>query len=138
METFATIVKALLDAILPTPPTSALGTGYPMGQLHPMGEHMMVQQHHHPIVQYGNTTDYDAGYWFTDKDTIGATVWDNIFGQYLFSFRYMPYLFITTYIVSTLTFWFSMWITYELFWCVAWNGKGRQSACLRPVPENLS
>ena len=102
------------------PPSSALTAGY-------------------PIVGYGSTTEIEAGYWFADSPF--DTIWDAYVGQYFFSFRYMPYVFISTYVVTTLTTWFTVWIMYEGYWCLFWDtqkGKGRRSACMKPVPDNLS
>ena len=77
----------------------------------------------HPIVQYGDDTDRDNDYWFTDQ-----AWWDQSIGNYFLSFKFTPYLFIATYVITTLTLWTTAWMSYELYWCSYWDlaeGKGR-------------
>ena len=93
---------------------------------------------YHPLVQYGDAAQGTLGYWGTDG--ILNDYWDKYIGEYVFSFRYMPYILIGLYVFGTMSTWLILWLSYDTYWCLFWdanNGKGRQSACAKPVPDNI-
>ena len=87
---------------------------------------------------YGGTTAEALGYWFTDWPF--TLIWDEYIGELVVSFRYFPYLFVIAYIMMVPPVWFTLWLSYELFWCILWDingGKGKQSFCMKPVPDDV-